>query len=83
MTNIDVTPSRTSVEFDYTSPLRFLQAKADATPDGLRQATYTDEGLVTVGRLQGQHIMNTLQINAVSLGIGLEQLLTSAWRFDV
>lgn len=82
MTNIDITPSRTGVGFDYTSPLRFLQAKADATPDGLRQATYTDEGLVTVGRLQGQHIMNTLQINAVNLGISLEQLLTSAWRFD-
>ena len=83
MTNIDVSPSRTGIGFDYTSPLRFLQAKADATPDGLRQATYTDEGLVTVGRLQGQHIMNTLQINAVNLGIGLEQLLTSAWRFDI
>lgn len=83
MVNIDVSPSRTGVGFDYTSPSRFLQAKADATPDGLRQATYTDEGLVTVGRLQGQHIMNTLQIKSVNLGISLKQLLTSGWQFDI
>ena len=83
MTNIDVTPSRTGVGFDYTSPLRYLQAKADATPTGLGAATYTDEGLVTIGRLQGKHIMDTLQINAVNLGVSIEQLLTSAWRFDV
>ena len=83
MTNIEVTVARTGVKPEWISPELYLKAKADATDNGLSAATYEEEGLVRVGRTQGQHIMDTLRVNSVNLGIDLKKMLTSAWKFDV
>ena len=83
MTNIEVTVAKTGTKPKWTSPELYLKAKADATNEGLSAATYEEEGLVHVGRTQGQHIMDTLRVNSINLGIDLKKMLTSAWSFDV
>ena len=82
MTNIKVSANLRGVKYKYDSPLGFLKEKADAA-GGLGPATYEDQQLVNVGKEQGRKIMETLKFKGVRIDVDLNNLLTSAWRFQI